>query len=624
MKTAVSPEETTNEKKVETDRFSLRFVYFVLIVTALGIAFGKIASVDSAPDRAIQNYRLAQIPKTLETRAKELSAKNLSEEQFNREMTRIYTALTDDAMKARPTLCANDRSRWATIRALVEKDARVYRFVPTDRSAPYADGDVLRNCASDCPEKNCEENRRAESYRKELVPYAIDKAWETPGWESIDVVKHGLNDEDWNPANPASGYMYSSKPTLLPTVMAAPYWILNRWFGLSLVEKPFTTVRILLVFYNLIPLALAFWCLASIIDAFGATHVSRAISLAILLFCSYLLTFSATLNNHIPGVACISIALWAAFKILAQGRAKVGYFFLAGFFGAFAVACELPALAFAGLLCLALLVRRPKGTILVSIPAGLIVVAAFFGTNYIAHQTLKPAYAHKRDHMALAAQAAANEGETVANEDERASASSETPEFSRDDWYYYNYYPSGAPREAKYARLSHWANRTGIDRGEPSIGRYAFHSTIGLRGVFSLTPTWALSLLAFCVILTAGLARRADEPRDVQVDRFAKIVAGIGGVLTLVFFAFFMTRDQGDRNYGGMSCYPRWFFPLTPIFAVVLPPLLDRALSSRAFRVLLVAAIFWSAAGAFYAPWSPWVHPWLYQIALDWNLIQPY
>ena len=605
---------------------TMRFVYCTLIAVALGVAFGKIVSVDSAPDRAIQNYRLAQIPKTLETRAKELTAKNLNDEQFNREMTRIYNALVADAMKARPTLSANDRSRWATIRALVEKDARVYRYVPNDKAAPYSTTDVLRNCSYDCPEKFCDANRRAESYRKELVPYAIDKAWETPGWESIDVVKHGLKDEDWDPSNPSSGYLYSSKPTLLPTVMAAPYWVLNRCFGLSLAKDPFTTSRILLLFYNLLPLALAFLCLTSIIDAFGATPSSRVVAVAILLFCSYLLTFSATLNNHIPGVACISIALWAAFKILVDGRNSARYFFLAGFFGAFAVACELPALAFAGLLCLALLVRRAKGTILIAIPAGLLVAAAFVGTNYIAHETWKPAYAHKRDHMALAAQTAENETQTTST----SASSNVAQDFSRDDWYYYNYYPSGAPREPKYARLSHWANRTGIDKGEPSIARYAFHSTIGLRGVFSLTPVWALSILAFVVILSRGLAPRADaesddgEQREKRASQFAKLVAGCGVVLTVVFFAFFLTRDQGDRNYGGMSCYPRWFFPLTPLFAIVLPPLLDRWGRSRVFRCATLAAILWSACGAFYATWSPWIHPWLYQLALDWNFIEPY
>ncbi|MBQ2789205.1 MAG: hypothetical protein IJE97_06170, partial [Thermoguttaceae bacterium] len=53
---------------------------------------------------------------------------------------------------------------------------------------------------------------------------------------------------------------------------------------------------------------------------------------------------------------------------------------------------------------------------------------------------------------------------------------------------------------------------------------------------------------------------------------------GVGALtLTVVFFAFFLTRDQGDRNYGGMSCWSRWFFPLVPLFIPALLPIVDKA-----------------------------------------------
>ena len=190
--------------------------------------------------------------------------------------------------------------------------------------------------------------------------------------------------------------------------------------------------------------------------------------------------------------------------------------------------------------------------------------------------------------------------------------------FSEKDWYFYNYYPSGRPRALKYARLSHWANRTGIDRGEPSIARYAFHSTIGLRGVFSLTPAWLLSLLG---ILAAFFARRRENEDGVGSIRVA---AFVGLALTIVFFAFFLTRNQWDRNYGGVSCCPRWFFPLAPIYVLCMLPALDRFGRKRAFQAFACACLAWSVASAFYPTWNPWVDPWLYQLAVDWNLATPY
>ncbi len=604
---------------------SRKLVYHILIVIALGVGFGKIIGVDSVYDRGIQNYRLAQIPSVMEKKAKELTEKGVEGERFESELKRVYQATLADANKARPTLSANDRSRWATIRALVEPKARVYRYAPvlsdeikkarinelkekfpndpSSNQFKFYWYETLRNCASDCPEKYAEENRKAERYTKRLVPYALDKVWEIPGWDSIDVVKHGLIDEIYDPSNPASGYIYSSKPTLLPTVMAVPYWIAFNVFGLSLADKPFETARGLLVVYNLIPLGIAFLCLVSIIDSLGKTDWGRFFAVAAALFASFAITFVATLNNHIPGFFCISVALWAAMKILVEEKKNWTYFALAGFFGAFAVACELPALAFAGLLFLVLVCKRTIKTLAVSVPFGVVVAVGFLVTNYIAHQSLVPAYAHKRDHMALQTQ--------IAN-DKLEKKESAMFSFDPNDWYYYVYYPSGKARNVKNARLCHWANRTGIDKGEPSVLRYAFHSTIGSRGVFSLAPVWLLSIAgAICLL---GKNRSWN----------ARILGSVALILTLVFFAFFLSRDQGDRNYGGGCCYPRWFFPLIPLYILTLVPCADALAKSRLGRTIAYLALFVAVVSSAFPTWSPWVAPWLYQFVVNCGWMQPY
>lgn len=630
---------------------TLSAVFGVLIFVALGIGFGKIVGVDSANDRAIQNYRLNQIPRQMEERLAKLRERDLPEERINEEAKRIYAALYKDAMKARPTLSANDRSRWATIRALVEKDARVYRFTPVMKEsekearaqelaadasgeAPgfrYLPSEILVNCEAECSERFDSTKIQGKRYAKKLVPYAIDKTWETPGWDSIDVVKHGLPDEKWDPSNPTSGYLYSSKPPLLPTVMAAPYWVLNRVFGLSLKKDPFLTTRILLVLYNLLPLGIAFCCLARIINLLGKSNWSKIFAFAAAIFGFFTLTYVATLNNHVPGFVSISIALWAACEILCLKRDGWFRFFCAGFFGAFAVACDLPSLAFAGLLCLALLIKRPGKTLFVAIPSGLVVAAAFFATNYVAHNTFVPAYAHKRDHVALEQTLSAGK-----ENDEAIVAAAEL--FDDKDWYVYVYYPAGRPRVPSSAMISHWANRSGIDRGEPSKARYAFHSTVGLRGVFSLTPIWLLSLFGILIWLFANDKISQSEspvecegPDDSQIEKahrairgFARTLALIAATLTVVFFVFFLTRDQGDRNYGGICCCPRWFFPLAPILIPCMLPALEVVRESKIRRAIAYLLLFWSVVSAFYPTWSPWVSPWLYQLAVDGGFFQPY
>ena len=98
----------------------------------------------------------------------------------------------------------------------------------------------------------------------------------------------------------------------------------------------------------------------------------------------------------------------------------------------------------------------------------------------------------------------------------------------------------------------------------------------------------------------------------------------IAATLTVVFFVFFLTRDQGDRNYGGICCCPRWFFPLAPILIPCMLPALEVVRESKIRRAIAYLLLFWSVVSAFYPTWSPWVSPWLYQLAVDGGFFQPY
>ena len=108
--------EERTDSSVDVRRRERKLIYRILIVLALGVGFGKIISVDSAYDRAIQNYRMQQLPNVLEKKSKELTEKGVTGDRFNAEMDRVLKASLADANKARPTLSANDRSRWASSR----------------------------------------------------------------------------------------------------------------------------------------------------------------------------------------------------------------------------------------------------------------------------------------------------------------------------------------------------------------------------------------------------------------------------------------------------------------------------------------------------------------------------
>jgi hypothetical protein len=449
-------------------------IYLVLIALAVGAMLGRILAVSSVDVIGAERQLVAQGRK--------------------------------DWQRQRPFLSANDRSRWATARSLVEHGT-----------------------------------------------YAIDDVVEQRGWDTIDMVKH--------PGRDGQAHLYSSKPPLFATFMAGQYWLINRLSGATLGEYPYEIGRFMLVTDNLIPLVVYFFLLALLAERLGTSDWSRIYMMAAATFGTFLTTFVVSINNHLTAAVCVAIALWPAVRIWYDGERRWRYFALAGFFAALAAASELPALSLLALLGAALLWKCPRETLVGFAPPALVVAAAFFGTNYIAHASLRPPYMHR----------------------------SQTD--PADNWYDYTFTRGGHQHD------SYWRNPVGIDRGEPSLARYALHATIGHHGIFSLTPIWILSI-AGVVLLARGGKWRA----------LAIFIA----VLSIVCLTFYLARPEIDRNYGGMTSGFRWMFWFAPLWLVALLPAADwlsRSCVGRGAGLVLLAA---SVMSATYPTWNPWTHPWLW------------
>ena len=130
-----------------------RSVYLLLITLATGGMLGRILAVDSIDKYGIERELQKRDPQ-----------RHIS----------------------RPFLSANDRSRWATVRALVEHGT-----------------------------------------------YAIDEVIREPGWDTIDMVKHVGPD--------GQEHLYSSKPPLFATILAGPYWLIHRITGATLGDHPYAS-----------------------------------------------------------------------------------------------------------------------------------------------------------------------------------------------------------------------------------------------------------------------------------------------------------------------------------------------------------------------------------------------
>ncbi len=488
-------------------------------------------------------------------------------------------------------LSANDRSRWATVASLVD----------------YG------------------------TYEIDTLIKITDRTGKRRPWQTIDRVRHTGSD----------GVMhdYSSKPPLLSTMAAGVYWVAKKVTGISLVNHPLYMGRIVLALFNLPILLLYLLAMRQVIRHSLIAEAGKVIVMAFACFGTMLLPMSITLGNHLPAAAAtaavLAIYLTRDLKSLAVERMPAAFW--AGLLAAFTISCELPALLmfvlWAGLFC-----RQDWASFLGGfVPASLLVAVAFFGTNWLAHQSLIPPYAHRSDGQLIANVSVADSPADAAtqaairqqllqggelheiNHDselqfqavqeatrwvvetangnqrfvlKRLSPSTEGP-WQLHRWNQWYDYPG-----------SYWQTpRRGVDRGEPNRVVYMVHSTIGHHGLLSLTPFWLL--------IPVGLFFRSNGKRYTSKWWLGWAIA----IASIGCFLFYMGRPLIDRNYGGVSCCLRWMLWFVPLWIWAALPAVNRLAKSvwgrRALAVLLLTSVF----SAFTALSSPWQHPWIYRYA---------
>lgn len=428
-----------------------------------------------------------------------------------------------------PTFSSNDKSRWATVRALVHDKT----YVIGKRTYP----------APNDPKRYRDEGIVAE-----------------PAYKSLDIVM-----------NPDTKEFYSSKPPLMATLVAAEYWVLKQAFGWDIVKDRWLVIPAIVLTWNVVPFAVYLVLLGRLIDLTGKTDFGKLLTFTVAALGTFLLTFSHTLNNHLPAAYCVLFAVYPLLRAVAENRDMTpsGYA-CCGFFSAFAATFELPALAFFAALFLPLFIARPRNTLMYFVPCALVPFAAMFLTNYAAMGRLLPAYS----------------------------------EFGG-PWYNFE--------------GSHWAKRgtpaaKGIDFNDEPTPVYALHLTLGHHGWFSLTPVW---FIAFVGLLVAGI-RSAPAVRKLfskpkTTGWTPEVFAAMTLVISVTVFCFYLTRTQ-SYNYGGNTSGPRWLFWLIPLWVLALPPAADRLAKSAGGRLLCAVLLGFGVLSAFYPAWNPWRSPWLMQL----------
>ncbi len=507
-----------------------------------------------------------------------------------------------------PFRSANDRSRWSAIRAL--GDYGTY----------------------------------------EIDQVVIKKSGRVDGdWQSIDMVMHTNKNGEMR--------RYSSKPTLLPTILAYEYICLKKISSLNIKEindNLYFVVQFILIVNQMIPLAISFLLIGLMIEQLCTSDFGRIFIMASATFGTYLSTFAITLNNHVPAACAVTVGMFCLFQIWQMEKQNAFWYALCGLSAAFAAANELPALSFLGIALLATLFKSPVKSILAFVPFAAVVAGAFFATNFNAHGQWKPAYTFRHDGKVIgsiedpAASSTLDAGSIPEIDFDQPTENqpayqvpSESAEVIQSKypladgvekrWQIVEINPENnqvyrlavvKPTGSEKLEVREWENwydypssywlegrKQGVDVGEPDRGLYTFHVLIGHHGIFSLTPIWILAAIG----LFLGIFGSTGFTRWFCVSAL---------LITVVVVTFYIMRPQVDRNYGGVSSTLRWLLWLAPMWLIGMCAIFnmtDRSMTFKCFAALLLLISFFSA---FYPCVNPWQSPWLYEL-VEWDGMVP-
>ncbi len=364
--------------------------------------------------------------------------------------------------------------------------------------------------------------------------------------------------------------------------------------------------------------------------------------MAVACFGGFVTTFSVTLNNHTPAAVTALATAYVALGILVWGKDSLWRFLLAGLLAGCTAANELPALALGVIAGAGLTYINPRRAWMGYWPAFSLVVVAYLAVNYVAHGSLRPPYMHRSDGPLLTTVTTPQAGWLREGElapplrkllQERLDLSPKAmlrPAELAPGWVLFDPestmqwalrpVESAAGQDAQTWRLHAWDNwydypgtywteerRQGVDLGEASRSTYAMNVFVGHHGLLSLTPIWWLAPWgAWC-----WLASRRNRLRWFAAATI---------VMTAVCLAFYLSRGQVDRNYGGVCCMFRWALWLTPVWWLWVVPVADRLAGSWWGRAAALLLLMGSVFSAWLPGLNPWTHPWIYEywVQLQW------
>ncbi len=499
---------------------NIKSIYFILWVVTLGITSARICAVEGLFDPSLY-YAYPH---------------------------RKWPEVKPERM---PTFSSNDRSRWATIRALVENKTFVIGKRIEDRSTPIG-------------------------YRDEGIVFE-------PGYQSIDIMM-----------DPQTKQFYSTKPPLFTTLISAEYALLYHLIHWNMKDQRWEVVITILLTFNLLPLALYLWRFQHCLDYFLIKDWSKIYLFSCACFATFLTTFSVTLNNHTPAAFLVLFALepWIIERMRAtdlksktnepgnriSSSVRFSRIFLSAIFAGFLTTLELPALSFACLLGFLWFQIEFRPKILITYLLGfLIPIVLLFAINYQALGDWKLGY---------------------------SKFGSEWYEYPGSHWAKIKTQQN--PSGIDFAREPKWLYSFHLLLGHHgffSLTPIFFLSLIGIGACIIQVVSKKLHFLRNNPKNSLSIEKERDQEPVITISCWL-----MG--LSLVVFGFYVIKTN---NYGGWTSGPRWFFWLTPLFLLAIIPIAEQLEKSSWKRGTALIFLGISTFSVTYPIWNPWRHPWIFQ-----------
>jgi len=155
-------------------------------------------------------------------------------------------------------------------------------------------------------------------------------------------------------------HVYSSQPPTMAVILAGPYWILGKFFHLTLRDSPVLTAYLLTLIGVTIPVAAAGGLIYKMARVFDLRRPVRCALAAGVVFGGGLISYAVVLNAHAPAAALVLGSAAALIYVANSGkpRRNIWWLIAAGACAGLAMALDPPAAVFPGPFLLAIFAMR--------------------------------------------------------------------------------------------------------------------------------------------------------------------------------------------------------------------------------------------------------------------------